>query len=177
MTSSSLNDALSGAMTQESLRSAAQRASRDNTVQPVSPSDPKQQKSTQDIEAKGSTHGHFEQQITNTPPPESVKHERASDRQSAIPTQSQSKEEPQRSETEARDAVSLADKLSELNNVMYALNRKIKFEVDDTTEALIVRVINKETDEVIRQYPKEEVLKRMERLLEGDTGSFSTEIE
>ena len=41
-------------------------------------------------------------------------------------------------------------------------NTHMRFSVDDTTETLVVQVIDGETDEVVRQFPPEEVLSRIE---------------
>ncbi|ODC04169.1 hypothetical protein BFW38_12170 [Terasakiispira papahanaumokuakeensis] len=179
MTSSSLNNALSGTMAQENLRSTAQRASHEKTPSPHSPKDVDQLKSTERVDTEAMrTQGHLEQQTRNAPQHHDIKHDPSDGQKaSALASDTPQALEAQEDEVSEEQAPKLAQQLSELNNVMYALNRKIKFEIDDTTEALIVRVINKETNEIIRQYPKDEILERMERLLEGDTGSFSAEIE
>lgn len=71
----------------------------------------------------------------------------------------------------------LRDMLDDINNALYSMNKSLKFEIHDKTEDLIVRVINTRTDEVIRQYPSEEVLERKERLLQGETSAFSTRVD
>lgn len=67
--------------------------------------------------------------------------------------------------------------LDEINNTLYSMNKSLKFEVSDKTDDLIVRVINTDTDQVIRQYPSEEVLKRKEQLLEGETTAFNARVD
>lgn len=71
----------------------------------------------------------------------------------------------------------LKDMLEEVNNLLYSMNRSLRFEVHDKTEDLIVRVVNTKTDEVIRQYPREEVIERREKLLQGELGAFSAQVE
>ncbi|MCP4645870.1 MAG: flagellar protein FlaG [bacterium] len=46
------------------------------------------------------------------------------------------------------------------------LNRGLRFEVDDETNAVIVHVIDRETQEVIRQIPPEEFVNLAHRLAE-----------
>lgn len=83
-------------------------------------------------------------------------------------------------EEEKTDALSpeeLGELLDEINNTLYSMNKSLKFEVSDKTDDLIVRVINTDTDQVIRQYPSEEVLKRKEQLLEGETTAFNARVD
>lgn len=71
----------------------------------------------------------------------------------------------------------LGELLDEINNTMYSMNKSLRFEVNDKTEDLVVRVINTDTDQVIRQYPSEDVLKRKEQFLEGETTGFSVQVD
>jgi flagellar protein FlaG len=48
--------------------------------------------------------------------------------------------------------------VAELNQYVQNLERKLQFSVDDTSGDTVVRVIDKETDELIRQIPSEELL-------------------
>lgn len=73
-------------------------------------------------------------------------------------------------------AEELRDMLDEINSALYSQNRALKFELNDKTDDLVVRVMNTKTDEVIRQYPSEEVLALRVRLMEGDTHFFSTQV-
>ncbi|SFC14330.1 FlaG protein [Marinospirillum celere] len=70
----------------------------------------------------------------------------------------------------------LQEVLNEINSAFYLQNRAVKFEIHDKTEDLVVQVLNTKTDEVIRQYPSEEILNRRKRLMEGDTNFFSTRV-
>lgn len=80
------------------------------------------------------------------------------------------------SKAEALSVGELQEILNEINSALYSQNRSLKFDIHDKTDDLVVRVWNTKTDEVIRQYPSEEVLARRARLLEGDTQSFSTQV-
>lgn len=82
----------------------------------------------------------------------------------------------QESKIEPLSAEELRAMLDEINSALYSQNRALKFEINDKTEDLVVRVMNTKTDEVIRQYPSEEVLALRARLLEGETQFFSTQV-
>ena len=51
-----------------------------------------------------------------------------------------------------------------LSKVMEILNHSIRFAVDDESDRMIVKVVNSETNEVIRQIPPKEMLQLMHRL-------------
>jgi len=51
-----------------------------------------------------------------------------------------------------------------LSKVMEILNHSIRFAVDDESDRMIVKIVNSETNEVIRQIPPKEVLQLMHRL-------------
>jgi flagellar protein FlaG len=51
-----------------------------------------------------------------------------------------------------------------LSKVMEILNHSIRFAVDDDSDRMIVKIVNSETNEVIRQIPPKEVLQLMHRL-------------
>lgn len=51
-----------------------------------------------------------------------------------------------------------------LNDVMNTFNKGLRFEVNEKIDALYVKIINKDTDEVIKTIPSEEVLRMMERM-------------
>ena len=80
-------------------------------------------------------------------------------------------------ENTALSADELREMLDEINSTLYSMNKSLRFEVHDKTDDLIVRVVNTRTDEVIRQYPSEEVLERKERLLQGETSAFSARVD
>jgi flagellar protein FlaG len=56
-------------------------------------------------------------------------------------------------------AEKLRDKVSQLNDQMQNLNRSLQFTVDEKSGDSVVTVRDAETDEIIRQFPSEELLK------------------
>ncbi|WP_162299754.1 flagellar protein FlaG [Marinospirillum perlucidum] len=84
-------------------------------------------------------------------------------------------EEKQKSEDELSPE-ELSQLIDEINLAFYLQNRSLKFQIHNETEDFVVKVINTKTDEVIRQYPSEEILALRSRLIEGDTESFSTQV-
>lgn len=63
-----------------------------------------------------------------------------------------------------------ADQLREvvesLEDAIAIVNRSVRFKVDDSTDTLVTLVVNRDTDEVIRQIPPEEMLAIARRLRE-----------
>lgn len=56
--------------------------------------------------------------------------------------------------------------VSELNDLVQELRRELQFSVDEDNGDTIVKIIDKNTEEVIRQIPSEEVLALRKRLEE-----------
>ncbi len=67
-------------------------------------------------------------------------------------------------EEEAENKNQLTEKIAQLNDYSQKINREIQFSVDEGTDRTVVKVIDSETDKVIRQIPSEEVLKIAESL-------------
>ncbi|WKJ89673.1 flagellar protein FlaG [Methylomonas montana] len=59
------------------------------------------------------------------------------------------------------------------NNLLQAANRNLQFKVDDETKELVVKVVDSDSGEVVRQIPAEEMLAFIKRMqeLEGQQGS------
>lgn len=74
---------------------------------------------------------------------------------------------PRAVEEAAEDDEGLKDVVSNLNQLVRDLHRELKFSVDDDSGETIVKVIDKETDEVLRQIPSAEVLRLRKRLEEA----------
>jgi flagellar protein FlaG len=68
---------------------------------------------------------------------------------------------------------SLASAVSNINDYVQNLQRSLQFTVDEVSGKDIVTVLDKETDEVIRQYPSEEVLEIARRLSEEKDKAIS----
>lgn len=55
-------------------------------------------------------------------------------------------------------ADALQDKVTELNDYMQNFNRSLQFTVDDSSGDTVVKVIDSNTDEVVRQIPSQALL-------------------
>ena len=71
-------------------------------------------------------------------------------------------EQPQREV----DGEKLKSAVVELNKAVQNMQRNLEFSVDDITGQTVVKVLDKETDEIIRQMPSEEVLKLAQHMHE-----------
>ena len=69
-----------------------------------------------------------------------------------VATESQVKELPPAEMAELEKAV------ESLNQALQDIKRELRFSVDDDTGRMIVKVINADTDEVVRQIPSEQLL-------------------
>jgi len=56
----------------------------------------------------------------------------------------------------SRDDVSAA--VSKLNEAMLSSSQSLKFEIDDDTRQVVVKIIDQSTQEILRQMPTEEAL-------------------
>jgi flagellar protein FlaG len=56
----------------------------------------------------------------------------------------------------------LTEKAGALNEAMQVAGQSLAFSVDEVTESRVVKVIDTNTDEVIRQFPSDEALRQME---------------
>ena len=65
------------------------------------------------------------------------------------------------------------DPIEELQQFNQDLNRSLQFTVDEELGVTVVRVVDKDTDELIRQFPPEELInlsRRLKELNEQDSG-------
>jgi uncharacterized FlaG/YvyC family protein len=67
------------------------------------------------------------------------------------------------------DQEALAEKIRDINSQMRQRATRVEFTIDADTENVIVRVLNKETGEVIRQIPPEEMI-NLTKVLEDIRG-------
>ena len=72
------------------------------------------------------------------------------------------------------DGDQLGEAISALNDHVQNLQRTLKFSVDETSGRMVITVLDKETQEVIRQIPPEETLVIAKRL-EAAVGVFISE--
>lgn len=83
---------------------------------------------------------------------------RAETDQPVTPVQSQEAGQAVRQDPAAlREVVERANR-----RLARAFNTHMRFRVDDATERLVVQVIDGQTEEVVRQFPPEEVLNRLQ---------------
>ena len=100
-------------------------------------------------------------QATQTQQPESV--------QEAIQERTAELGPPELTVEEIREVV------DSLNNVMSLLQRGVSFQVDDSTQRTIVKIIDNETDETIKQFPTEDLVRLIERMQEMQSIIFDSE--
>ncbi|MDG4866478.1 flagellar protein FlaG [Guyparkeria sp. 1SP6A2] len=73
------------------------------------------------------------------------------------------------------DRQALEQKLEELSDMVQGRQRDLSFAVDDDTGRTVVKVINSQTEEVVRQIPMEEVLEIARRIESGEGGMLELE--
>lgn len=67
------------------------------------------------------------------------------------------------------------DVVESLNNAMSLLQRGVAFQVDENTERTIVKIIDRETSETIKQFPSEDLVKLIERMQEMQSLLFDND--
>jgi flagellar protein FlaG len=73
---------------------------------------------------------------------------------------------------------SIADKVKravdEGNSLLQAVRRNLRFQVDETTQELVVKIVDSDSGDTVRQIPSEEMLAFIRRLqeMEGQQGSM-----
>ena len=75
----------------------------------------------------------------------------------------------------ALDPEQLQQKLQELTEQVQSRQRDLSFSVDDDTGRTVVKVINSNTEEVVRQIPAEEILQIAHRIENGEGGMLELE--
>ena len=79
---------------------------------------------------------------------------------------------------EASASDSLEQALHVLNGFVQNVQRNLQFDVDDASGHTVIRVVDAETDEVIRQIPSDEILalaRHLKSMGEGEQGLFLKE--
>jgi flagellar protein FlaG len=64
----------------------------------------------------------------------------------------------------------LAELVGELKELVQAISRKLEFSVDEESGRTVIKVLDSETGEVIRQIPPEEVLTLVDRFKDHQAG-------
>jgi flagellar protein FlaG len=85
-----------------------------------------------------------------------VVHVPAKESDAVTPLQQQQEAEKKQSPQESLEK--LQEKVEQLNDHMQNLNRSLQFRVDELSGDTVVKVIDSETKELVRQIPSEEVL-------------------
>jgi flagellar protein FlaG len=67
-------------------------------------------------------------------------------------------EQQQRKQLEEGTRYELDNKVAQLNDYMQNLNRSLQFQVDEQSGDTVIKVIDSETRETVRQIPSQEVL-------------------
>ena len=85
-----------------------------------------------------------------------------------------------KSDTQKESTEVLKAQAASLNNVLSQLGQTVTFDVDESTQYSVVKVVDKTTDEIIKQYPNEGSLQMMKNIQDyldsvQKTGSSSKE--
>ena len=105
------------------------------------------------IEGIVATTGMASQQLMESAPNKPDKASEAQTRQAAAPAQQQAPEE-----AKAAGSRLLPEAVKQLEQIVQAFDRNLKFQIHEDTHALMVQVLNAETKEVIREFPSEQIL-------------------
>jgi len=70
-------------------------------------------------------------------------------------------------ESRAQIEEKLTQQVSKMNEYVQSIQRDLNFSVDDSSGEVVVKVFNRQTDELIRQFPTEEALKLAEHMKEN----------
>lgn len=65
------------------------------------------------------------------------------------------------------DEKPLEEMVSDLNALVRNMHRELRFSVDEDSGETVIKVIDRETDEVVRQIPSEELMRLRKRLEEA----------
>lgn len=68
------------------------------------------------------------------------------------------------------------DMVESLEDFANSVQTRLNFTIDDGTEDVVVKIMDKETDEVIKQFPAEELLKLREKMQDLNGFLFSTNV-
>lgn len=75
-------------------------------------------------------------------------------------------------EQASKQAEPLEDMVSDLNELVRNLHRELQFSVDRESGDTVIKVVDKETDEVVRQIPSEELMDLRQRLQDAAGAIF-----
>ena len=98
------------------------------------------------------------------------KAEKAADalsRQSATPAQQQAADE-----AKAAGSRLLPEAVKQLEQIVHAFDRNLRFQIHEDTRSVMVQVLNAETNEVIREFPSEQILDMVSMFQKQLSGLF-----
>ena len=85
---------------------------------------------------------------------------------------------PQPSEQDqANEAAKVEQAVSQVNEFVQNLNRDLQFTVDEDSGRTVIKVLDTETKEIIRQIPPEELLRIANFLVEGKESSLLLKVQ
>ena len=90
-----------------------------------------------------------------------------------LPPETSSADIAAQEEAQEVSAEKAKEVVEQLNSHAQSINRNLQFSVDDDSGRTVIKVINSDTAELVRQIPSEEVLRLSETIresLEGNTG-------
>lgn len=124
------------------------------------------------IEGVIATTGMASQQLMDST---AQKSERATDaqvRQAMLPGQPQSPEDARAAGTRI-----LPEAVKQLEQIVHAFDRNLKFQIHEDTRAVMVKVLNAETAEVIREFPSEQILDMVSMFQKQLSGLFVDKLQ
>ena len=119
------------------------------------------------IEGVIATTGMASQQLADSSAQKTEKPADAQLRQPASPAQQQAAEE-----AKAAGSRLLPEAVKQLEQIVHAFDRNLKFQIHEDTQAVMVQVLNSETKEVIREFPSEQILDMVSMFQKQLSGLF-----
>lgn len=119
------------------------------------------------IEGVIATTGMASQQLAESSAQKNEKSADAQLRQPATPAQQQAAEE-----AKAAGSRLLPEAVKQLEQIVHAFDRNLKFQIHEDTQAVMVQVLNADTKEVIREFPSEQILDMVSMFQKQLSGLF-----
>ncbi len=123
------------------------------------------------IEGVIATTGMASQQLHDTDVQKTEKAVDQQQRQPATPAQQQAADE-----AKAAGSRLLPQAVKQLEQIVQAFDRNLKFKIHDGTQSVMVQVLNSETNEVIREFPSEQILDMVSMFQKQLSGLFVDKI-
>lgn len=90
----------------------------------------------------------------------------------SVNAQTLNKADDKRKKDSKPDAETVKNAVDQGNELLQAVRRNLQFKVDDATHEMVVKIVDSDSGEVVRQIPSEEMLELVKRMkkLEGRQG-------